>query len=249
MVVPEFSIMRIAIISDIHGNYSALEQVISDIDQQNIDEIFCLGDIVGYGPSPNECVAQVNERASVSLLGNHDAAAIGLDNIETFNTYAKEAILWTRKELSYNSKNYLSNLKMSHHAENLTYVHGSPLKPEEWTYIATIYVAMEQFSHFPGQVCFIGHTHVAIIFAQNQFSNLRIRNEGLSFEDKERYIINVGAVGQPRDYDPKASYGILDTEKNHFEYRRIQYDIQKTQKLMENAGLPRYLIDRLADGR
>ncbi len=241
--------MRIAIISDIHGNYSALEQVISDIDQQNIDEIYCLGDIVGYGPSPNECVAYVQERASVSLLGNHDAVAIDRDNIETFNTYAKEAILWTRKELSAKSKNYLSNLKMTHHALNLTYVHSSPLKPEEWTYISTIHVAMEQFSHFPGQVCFVGHTHVAIILAQDQFLNKGFRSESVSFEDKERYIINVGAVGQPRDYNPKASYGILDTEKNHFEYRRIQYDIQKTQNLMEKAGLPMYLIDRLTDGR
>lgn len=241
--------MRIAIISDIHGNYLALEKVFADIDRQDVDEVICLGDIVGYGPMPNECVELVKERSLISLMGNHDAAALGKDSIDTFNTNAQKAIIWTKDILSEEAKQYLSTASWLYSNGNYTYVHSSPNKPEEWTYIATIHQAMEQFAFFNGQVCFVGHTHVAIIFAQNQFSHLSSRNENLVFENSERYIVNVGAVGQPRDYDPRACYGILDTENNSFEFRRLEYDIKKTQELMQEVGLPKYLIERLVDGR
>ncbi len=241
--------MRVAIISDIHSNYVSLEAVFCDIDQQNVDQIICLGDIVGYGPAPNECVDLVRERADVCLMGNHDAAAAGLDSIETFNVFAKDAILWTQKVLTEMTRDYLSGLPFVHTSPDAVYVHSSPDRPEEWNYIVSVYDAQNQFLHFGAQVCFVGHTHVGVIFVQNQFSHKISREKTRELNQNERYIINVGAVGQPRDYDSAASYGIWDTDSNKFVYRRIEYDIPQTQFQMEQAGLPQYLIERLGDGR
>lgn len=241
--------MKIAIISDIHANLVALEAVLADIESQKPDQIVCLGDVVGYGPRPNECVDLVREKTDVCLLGNHDAVAIGKDSVETFNPYAREAVLWTQGVLSEASRNFLVDLPLFYNGRDYTYVHGSPDKPDAWNYITNIGTAQDQFSSFDTQVCFVGHTHVAAVFTESRTIQLKKPDEKLIFDKYERYIVNVGAVGQPRDYDPRASYGIVNTEENYFYFRRNEYDIEETQSQMTEAGLPMYLVERLTDGR
>ena len=243
--------MRIAIISDIHSNLIALQAVIADIDknENKIDKIICLGDVVGYGPAPNECVHLVKERASFCLMGNHDHAIIGKEDLAYFNPFAKEAVLWSQKQLTEETIHFLEHLEFKKIESDCTYVHSSPLDPKEWTYVLNKNDAHYQFQHLTSQLCFIGHTHVAGIFRQKSYSINFLLEEKIKIEDDEKYIINVGSVGQPRDFDPRSSYGILDLEKQSFEYRRIPYDIESTQVNMEKFGLPQYLIDRLSFGR
>jgi predicted phosphodiesterase len=243
--------MRIAIISDIHSNFIALQAVIADIDQNEdkIDKIVCLGDVIGYGPAPNECVHLIKERSSFCLMGNHDHAIIGKENLAYFNPFAKEAVLWSQKQLSEETIEFLEHLPFEKVENHCTYVHSSPLEPKEWTYVLSKNDAHIQFQYLSTQLCFIGHTHVAGIFRQKNNSINYLLERKINIKEDEKYIINVGSVGQPRDFDPRSSYGILDLQKQLVEYRRIPYDIETTQVNMEKFGLPQYLIDRLSYGR
>ncbi len=241
--------MRYAIISDIHGNLEALKTVLADIEKQNADKIICLGDVVGYGPAPNECVELVRKHADICLMGNHDFAAVGKEPLEYFNAYARDAILWTRRALTEESLQYLSERPFMYIEDDLTFVHSSPYRPEEWLYILSARDAASQFDHLQTEICFIGHSHVAIGFARRDSDFWLLMDPENHLNEGARYIINVGAVGQPRDNDPRASYGIYDADAREFVFRRLEYDVQATQKQMEKLGLPRYLIDRLQVGR
>lgn len=241
--------MRIAIISDIHSNLIALEAVFHEIEQLWIDKIICLGDVVGYGPAPNQCVNLIKEKVDICLMGNHDWAVLGRENLAYFNTFAREAVLWSQKQINNETEAYLRNLEFEYREENCTFVHSAPFEPQAWTYVLNKNDAQIQFNYLHTQICFVGHTHVAGIFSKkNKIVNFVIE-ESIKIEDDTRYIINVGSVGQPRDFDPRASFGIIDTENKFFEFRRIIYDIESTQFTMEKFGLPQYLIDRLAYGR
>jgi|Deesub1362B_J571_1020462.scaffolds.fasta_scaffold03337_6 predicted phosphodiesterase len=242
--------MRYAILSDIHGNLEALQAVLRDIEQQGVDKIVCLGDVVGYGPNPNECVDVIREKAHICLMGNHDYAAIGKEPIEYFNPYARDAILWTRRQLTGDNLAFLRDLPFLHIDGEITFVHSSPHRPEDWTYILTPRDVYHQFNFMQTPLCFVGHSHVAIGFARRGDDLWILLEDEHRLEDHEaRYIINVGAVGQPRDQDPRASYGLYDSGQRTFQFRRIEYDIEAVQKQMEEAGLPQYLIDRLSYGR
>ncbi len=241
--------MRYLIISDIHANLAAFEAVLADAGP--FDMAWCLGDMVGYGPDPNECIERLLELPHICVAGNHDWAAIKKLKISDFNPDAARACLWTRKQLTSQNRDYLLSLPQRIVRDDFTIVHGSPRHPI-WEYILYPAIAAVNFAHFDTQFCLVGHTHVPVIF--------RYRPQGVceafppSYHHpmplgEDRLIINPGSVGQPRDGDPRASYAILDPEKLTIEYRRVAYPIEVTQKRMMEKGLPLWLIKRLEFGR
>ena len=242
--------MKYAIISDIHGNLEALNEVLTEIDKGGVDSILCLGDIVGYGPNPNECVAIVKERADIALAGNHDYAPLGKIDISYFNPWARSAIEWTAKELTQESVDYLLSLPLKIELEGFTIVHSTPNNPEEWNYIVTIGDAVKNFRDFDTRVCFIGHSHVPMIVCLNGNDDYRVVDENpLQLDESKRYIINIGSVGQPRDLDPKAAYALWDSVERTYELCRVEYDIAETQRKIRASYLPDFLADRLQSGQ
>lgn len=244
--------MRIAIISDIHANLEALEAVIADIATQQVDEVLCLGDVVGYGANPNECLDLVKERCPMVLLGNHDAAAVGMLSTHHFNIHAKIAIEWTSDNLSKAGKAYLQALPLRKVQHGFTFVHSTPYEPNMWYYITSLEEAAFNFQFFETPTCCIGHTHIPIMIVLDREKELYVHQEQrLNFSEKPecRFLINVGSVGQPRDRNPLACYGIIDNTAQTFEHRRVQYDVAKTQAKMRKAKMPEFLVMRLQDGR
>jgi diadenosine tetraphosphatase ApaH/serine/threonine PP2A family protein phosphatase len=238
------------IISDIHANLVALEAVIADT--PTFDELWCLGDLVGYGPNPNECIERIQDFDHISLAGNHDWAALGKLDLRSFNTDARTANLWTQEELTPTVREYLNGLPTCMERDSFCLAHASPKEPV-WEYVLDTNVAYANFAHFATQVCLVGHTHVPIIFEldeQRQRCNTIIPPLPAPVPlGQSRMIVNPGSVGQPRDGDPRASYAILDTESMTWEFRRVAYPIEITQERMRARGLPRRLIERLGMGR
>ncbi|MBD3288408.1 metallophosphoesterase [candidate division KSB1 bacterium] len=242
--------LRYAIISDIHSNLEALTAVCNDIEQQDVDEILCLGDIVGYGPDPNECIDMVKSICSVIITGNHDYACLERSEIEYFNVFASQSIFWTVEVLSDSALLFLSQLPFQENVENFKLVHASPDSPSIWNYILTLDQAIYNFSYFDEQMCFIGHTHKPVIYAETAEKDYHLeRKKNIEIEEDKRYLINVGSVGQPRDSNTAASYAILDTDRMEYALMRVVYDFHKTQKKMVDSNLPNFLIERLASGR
>ena len=243
--------MRCLLISDIHSNLAALEAVFADAPADL--PIWCLGDLVGYGPNPNECIELLRERNVKCVIGNHDWATIDQTSLEDFNTEAKAAVLWTQAQLKPENLAYLRKLPISLVEREYTLVHGSPRKPV-WEYILHPTAASLNFAYFNTTYCLVGHTHIPVIFRLDQADGKaqcqveQLVEPGMYFLGDQRAIINPGSVGQPRDGDARASYAILDTETNTLDYRRISYDLIKTQTLMHQANLPGRLIARLSYG-
>ncbi len=242
--------MLVAVISDIHANLEALEAVLEDIDRVGADTVICLGDVVGYGPDPNPCTEVVSKIALACVAGNHDHAALGLTDITYFNVYAREAVLWTRSVLTETARTYLRACPLQDVFKGALLVHGSPVEPEDWNYILSVGDARRAFDRFDESLCFVGHSHVPGVFDLDSrgFVDVLEATE-LRFEEGHRYIVNVGSVGQPRDWDPRAAYGLWDTEENTFKLRRLAYDVQATQRKILAAGLPEFLATRLAIGQ
>lgn len=244
-----------AIISDIHANLEALEAVLADIRQQSITEIYCLGDIIGYGPNPCECIDRVKS-VQVCLLGNHDQAAIF--DPEGFNASAERAVLWTRKVLETSRDpqrdlrwDFLNELPRKHEEENFLYVHGSARNPlNEYVFPEDIYNQrkMERIFALVPKYCFQGHTHIPGVFTES-LNFLAPEEIDFTYQlGPEKVLVNVGSVGQPRNGDPRSSYVILDGNKVQF--RRVDYDFETTRrKIYENPDLDNFLGDRLVDGR
>jgi len=244
--------MRCLIISDIHANLAAFDAVLADVDMATIDQVWCLGDVVGYGPCPDECVARLQDLSDhCCVAGNHDLAAIDRIDIADFNPVAQVACRWTGQELSVEHRSYLDSLNTKIVKGDCTLVHGSPREPI-WEYIIYPSTAQPNFQFFDTQLCLVGHTHAPAIFHQ-QASSHRLEitipspNRPIEIGD-ERLIINPGSVGQPRDGDPWAAYMIFEDEEKVLEYHRIPYDIALTQRLMAEKGLPESLISRLSFG-
>ena len=229
--------MRVAIISDIHSNLEALERTLEKIHELEPDRIYCLGDIVGYGPYPNECVTLVREQCTAVVQGNHDSGVIGTTPLEDFNSYGRKAIEWTRERITRAHRQYLESLPLTLKETNLTLVHASPNKPNEWMYVVTWPQAKEAFAAFKSRLCFIGHTHRPLIVGEDQSVD--------AFQKTGRFLINVGSVGQPRDGMKEASFGFLDTRAWTLEIIRVPYDIDRTAEAILKAGLPEYLARRL----
>lgn len=242
--------MKHAIISDIHGNLEALESVLSEIARRKVDSVLCLGDVVGYGPNPNECVALIMEKAEVILAGNHDYAPLGKIDLSYFNPWARSAIEWTRAKLNESSIEFLLDLPLKIEIDGFTIVHSTPFRPADWNYIITIGDAVKNFPEFRSRVCFIGHSHVPMIVSLSEEEDCRVVKENpLKIKTGVRYIINVGSVGQPRDLNPLASFGIYDVRKNEYELCRVEYDVAKTQQKIKETSLPDFLAERLELGQ
>jgi predicted phosphodiesterase len=240
--------MRIAVLSDIHSNLSALEAVRADLPP--VDEIWVLGDIVGYGPQPNEVIRVLQELGARSVLGNHDAAAIGSISADDFNSDARAAIEWTAGQLDANARTYLATLPETRVSGDLTAVHGSPRDPI-WEYITSPSVAAANMASFETWLCTFGHTHLPIIFRADgaRVEMLpAIPGEPIRL-DARRALLNPGSVGQPRDGIPASAYLILDDRAATAEFHRVAYDIGRTQARMRDVGLPARLSERLTWGR
>jgi predicted phosphodiesterase len=244
--------MRYLVVSDIHANIHALDAVLENAG--DFDKIWCLGDVVGYGPNPNECIERLQEFSHVCVAGNHDWAAIERLDLNDFNNDAQTATLWTKEQLTDDSVAYLEGLPQKHVQDGVTFVHGSPREPV-WEYILFPGIAKTQFAHFDTAVCFVGHTHAPVIFSyyQSRKGPEVCETSVLPIEEKivvgeERQIINPGSVGQPRDGDSRAAYAIFDTESREFEHFRVEYSIKQVQEAMREQDLPSRLIARLAYG-
>jgi predicted phosphodiesterase len=239
--------MRVLILSDIHANAIALEAVLEKAGQ--VDAVWCLGDVVGYGPDPNECVAHLQTLPNlICLQGNHDAAALGQLPLEGFNIEARNSIEWLRDQLNQESASFLETLKPRLEKGSVTLSHASPRQPM-LEYLLDTYSAAENFSFFDTDFCFVGHTHVPVLFTlRDQVVELEVPIPNAKLSLEPRCIANPGSVGQPRDRDPRAAYVIFDDESNTWDYHRVEYDVTSVQKKMLAANLPERHIARLAAG-
>jgi predicted phosphodiesterase len=241
--------MRIAVISDIHANLHALESVLVEVDAESPDAVWCLGDLVGYGPKPNECCAIVEERADVCLVGNHDLACLGRVDIALFNDEAAAAARWTQTVLAENARTYLDGLSPSAATEQAQLFHASPRDPV-WDYVLSDEAALASFLLTTAPIVLVGHSHVALSLAfENGLVAGGVAPAGLERRlDDSRALLNPGSVGQPRDGDPRAAWLLLDFERMFGSFRRVAYPIERTQDEMREAGLPEALATRLASG-
>jgi predicted phosphodiesterase len=241
--------MTILVISDIHANLTALEAVLKDAGK--VDTVWCLGDLVGYGPDPNECINRVRLLPGlVCLRGNHDAAALGQIDIEAFNAEARLSIQWLLSTLSEESLDFLGGLPEKKVIGQVTLAHGSPRNPV-WEYILDSRTARRNFDYFDTPFCFIGHTHLPLIYQLNADEinvSLIISEPGERNALVKRALLNPGSVGQPRDHNPLASYALFDPEANTWENHRTAYDVHSVQRRILEAGLPRRHALRLAEG-
>ncbi len=243
--------MRIALLSDIHSNLVALETVLGVLPAY--DQLWCLGDTIGYGPRSNECLALMRDRATHVLTGNHDLACLGEVSLDDFNALARAANLWNNRQLQPELRAYLHErpamLKVQPAA---TLAHASPRDPI-WEYILDVETALDNVRYFDTPLCLVGHSHVPTIFALHEeetrvmFSAAQ-HKQTVQLRAGSRYIFNPGSVGQPRDGDPRAAYAIWDTDAATIRFERIAYDIATTQRQMRVAGLPPMLAERLTYG-
>jgi predicted phosphodiesterase len=233
--------MKIAVISDIHGNLEALQKALQTIQEQPVDQIVCLGDIVGYGANPSECVDLIRENCVHIVKGNHDEAVTNENDMDKFNPYAVQSILWTRDQLNGNQLSFLKQLPKQISMEGLRFVHATADEHSDWDYVFTHYQALRQFDFFKEPICFYGHTHIPTIFPENRHVSDILKDE--------RYVINVGSIGQPRDNNILLSFGIFDTAIWNYENMRVDYDVETASNKIRSAGLPVFLADRLLHGR
>ncbi len=242
--------MRVLVVSDIHANYTALKAVITDAGQ--VDETWCLGDLVGYGPDPNAVVEEMRDAVNLTcMLGNHDVAVIGRMPFETFNGDARRALIYHEKVLTASNMDFMRSLSSTAKVcGEATLAHGSPREPL-WEYILNGLSARVNFDHFSTPWCFVGHTHIQCLFAMD------VKTERVTLEQSipnktvtlsPRLILNPGSVGQPRDRDPRAAYAIYETESRTWTPRRVEYNIAEVQERIRSSGLPEKHAVRLADG-
>lgn len=235
-------------ISDVHGNEEALRAVLQDIKLRKIKDILFLGDAVGYGANPNECVKLLKNNCEEIIAGNHDYAILGLTDVSNFNDYARAAVEWTSSVMGKTSLSFLKSLPLVKilEKEDILLVHSTPKEPGNWNYILSRWDAEVNFHHFEQKICLIGHSHQSSIIEYSIHGEMITRRHTARIEETKRYIINAGSVGQSRDGDPRACYAIIKDEK--VELIRVKYDISTTQKKMLDAGLPLPLIERLERG-
>ena len=241
--------MRYAIVSDVHGNLDSLKIAMAMTEPE--DRVISLGDMVGYGPNPNECVALLHERCAHAVLGNHDLAATENYGVEYFNDAAREAIEWTQSILNEESRSWLNTLPYELRLPEFLLVHGAPVNYFE--YVLDKRTAAAAFGRTDAPLVFIGHTHIAEYWVQHPDGSIGLKHMQhggeLRLEEGRRYIIDVGSVGQPRDLNPEASFAFYDTEKRTIEWVRYPYPIDTVQHKIHACHLPGYLADRLKIGR
>ena len=240
--------MKYAIIADIHANLEAFQVVLQDIEKQKCTHVACLGDVVGYNANPKECLDTVRAMNIPCVKGNHDEFCSSDTPMEGFSPHAAEAGNWTREQLTEDDRKWLRELKFLRLVSNFTIVHATLDAPQRWGYVFDKLAAAASFTYQNTSVCFFGHTHVPVAFIRDSvvrggtYSKFKV-------EPGRKYFVNVGAVGQPRDGNPKAAYVIFDMDEGSIELRRLDYDIPTTQKKILDAGLPPRLAERLAMGK
>jgi predicted phosphodiesterase len=238
--------MKIAVISDIHANLEALEVCLAKIDELKTDKLICLGDLVDYCAQPNECIELVRKNADVVLLGNHDEAQFNFEQAEGFNDYAYISSVHTRSVIKPEYVDYLKTLPYTYSLENLLFVHASPRYPELYRYVLGASAAKSEFSSFSEKVCFIGHSHRPVIFAERD-SNV-YEAETVNDNGNTRYIINVGSVGQPRDGNPKLGFGFIDSGNCKYYNYRLEYPVKNAYKKIIDEKLSVFLANRILKG-
>lgn len=243
--------MRYAILSDIHGNLEALQAVLREPALAAADRILCLGDTVGYGANPQECIDLLREHGAICIAGNHDWAAAGKVDSTRFNAAARQALAWTARQLDAEHQHFLADLPLTWEHAFFMISHASPRDPDTWTYLSTRHDALIYLTSLRQQLCLIGHTHIPKMFALDESGT--VREDHLSRQIQlrayDRCIINAGSVGQPRDRNAAAAYGILDTDERQFCLQRLPYDVNQAQMKILKAGLPPILAERLESGR
>ncbi len=280
--------MLVAIISDIHSNLEALTTVLKEIDALGVEQIYCLGDVVGYGPDPHDCVGLIRRRCRAVVRGNHDSGAVGRLSLERFNNEGVEGLLYAQRMTHPDHLRFLRHLPYFYQRDDITLVHASPYSPRKFHYLVTQKRVERSFNAFATSVCFVGHTHIPFLFEEDHAvprssdaANPAFRRAATSADPflavdsgfseevetkeeegaaqaeeqlpveimvKNRRLIMVGSVGQPRDGNPRAAFGLFDTETGEYSHRRVSYDIQKTVDAIRRVGLPESLAKRLTRG-
>jgi predicted phosphodiesterase len=242
--------VRIAVFSDVHGNLHALEAVLDSLDAESPDTVWCLGDVVGYGPRPNRCCALVAERADLCLIGNHDLAVLGRLDLEEFAPDAVESARWTSSVLEDSSRTFLESLSPSASRDGIGLYHASPRDPV-WEYVLTPQVVVASLYEAEEPIVLVGHSHVALAFGlEESLLTGGLAPDGTEFALAEgaRTLLNPGSVGQPRDSDPRAAWMLLDLDARTASFRRVDYPVEKTQAQIRECGLPEALAERLEHG-
>ena len=241
--------MRVAVVSDIHANLHALEAVLAEIEREQPDELWCLGDLVGYGPKPNECCRLVREHATLSLCGNHDLGVLGVIDLADFAGDAGVAARWTRTVLGADERAWLETLAPSAVRDGVELFHASPRDPI-WEYVLSDHIAQLGLQATAAPLVLVGHSHIPLSIAWDETT----LSGGVAAGGTEvalagaRRLLNPGSVGQPRDRDPRAAWLLLDLELHAADFRRSEYDIERTQTEIREAGLPERLASRLSTG-
>lgn len=242
--------MRYCLLSDIHGNLEALQAVLGALSKEAIDKYLCVGDVVGYGADPKACIRVVKSLNPQALIaGNHEWGVLGLTGIDYFNKMAREAVIWTRGVLDQDELGYLKSFQLVYEERVFTLVHGTLDSPEAFNYILNAASASSTINMMKTALCFVGHSHRPGIFCSGKYIVESSKGFNIKIDPRNRYVVNVGSIGQPRDYDPRASYAIYDDETGSIEIKRVEYDIKAAQEKILKAGLPAELAYRLAEGR
>jgi len=240
--------MKYGILGDIHANLEAFEAVIAEMERQGVKKFISVGDLVGYGANPRECIDRVREIDAVVVAGNHDFAAVDKLNIDFFNTYARESALWTRAALRDKDRDFIKSLKLIEYCDNFTVVHSTLYMPELFEYIQTSYDAHLSFEQQTTPLSFLGHSHVPVNFFKRKNVSFNMETE-VKLEDGVKAMINVGSIGQPRDENPDAVCVVYDSTAMKIAITRVRYDVEKTASKIVGAGLPEILAERLKYGR
>jgi len=240
--------MKFLVISDVHSNYDALKAVMQKANRIGYDSVIFLGDAVGYGADPNECIELLREISNVKIIGNHDKAIIDPREIYFFNPVAKEALLWTRSIIKQENVEWLNKLELYYKFEDIAFTHASLSEPESWRYVFSVIDAMYEFKNTSEWLIFFGHTHIPGVFVQQEGEIEYWDGTSFLLESKYRFLVNPGSVGQPRDGDERASFAVLDTEKRLLNIYRVEYNIKRQAEKILKAGLPEYLAHRLYNG-
>jgi predicted phosphodiesterase len=240
--------MKFAIIADIHANLEAFQTVLADIKEQKCTHYACVGDVVGYGANPKECLKIVRDLGMPCVKGNHDEYCSMDEQLDGFNAHAAEAVNWTRKQLNEDERQWLKDLKYFRLVTSFSMVHATLDGPQRWGYVFDKLAAAASFTYQNTSVCFFGHTHVPVAFIRDTMVRGGTYSK-FKVDPTKKYFVNVGSVGQPRDNNPKAAYVVYDVDEGVIELRRLEYDIAAAQKKILDAGLPPRLAERLSYGR
>lgn len=241
--------MRYGVFGDIHGNLEALDIVIEAMRRERVDRFLCLGDIVGYGANPSECIARVRALDPVVVIGNHDLAAVGMLDISAFNPFAREAVLWCRQALGPEDLAFLEQPNLVEIVnDTVTIFHASLALPEQFGYIQTPEEAAQSFAFLKTRVGFFGHSHVPVAFSKAMRRIELKTTPELSLVDGISMLVNPGSVGQPRDGDSRAAFAVYDADAGTITCRRVRYDVERAQAKIREAGLPPIIWERLSQG-